>query len=159
MAMRTQTASINRISLVAAVLCAIFAVATIRSKAAGEYAIVTNASNSYRADESTLRTVLKQLYLKQRSQWPNSIAAKPFGRPAGSSEHQVWLSHILGLRQSELAKHWLSLKQRNGETAPQEVESDEILLKLVAKYPGAFGVVPRDKASSARGVVVLLTIP
>lgn len=123
-----------------------------------QYVLVVNASNSYRADADTVRNVVRQLYLKQRNDWPNNIASKPFARPNGSAEQQAMLRQILGMSAAQLAGHWIELKQRSGETKPRAVGSDGMLLRFVAKYPGAFGVVSRQRAASASGVKVLFTL-
>ncbi len=122
-----------------------------------EYAVIVNASNSF-ADEASASNVVKQLFLKDREDWPNKNKdqAKPFGRAAGSPETKAFLAKVLGMTDAELAKHWIALKQKTGKTPPREVASDKMLARFVAKFPGGFGVVKAD-AAQADGVKVLFT--
>ena len=148
--------SIVRLILMLAVCSTLLAGAD--PKISGGYDLVINRSNPYRADSNTAKTVIRQLYLKERTRWPNRIDSKPFARPAGSSEQQALLQYVLRMGEGRLAEHWIEAKQRTGETAPRSVGSDRMLLRFVARYPGAFGVVPRGMADSEPGVVVLFTL-
>ncbi len=115
---------------------------------AAEYAVVIHASNSYSDSPDTMKQVVKQLYLKQRSEWPNNIAVKPFGRPADDVAHQAFLRQVLQMSEVELASHWISVKQKTGQAAPREIGRDSLLLKLIAKYEGALAVVAMEAAQS-----------
>ncbi len=122
-----------------------------------EYAVIVNASNTF-ADDASAKSVIKQLFLKDREEWPNKAKdpSKPFGRAAGSPESKAFLAEVLGMTEAELAKHWISLKQKTGQTPPREVAADGMLIRFVAKFPGGFGVVKAD-AAQADGVKVLFT--
>lgn len=122
-----------------------------------EYAVVVNAANDF-ADAGSAKNVIKQLFLKDRGDWPNKAKdeSKPFGRTAGTPETKAFLAQVLGMTEAELAKHWIALKQKTGQTPPREVETDDMLLRFVAKFPGGFGVVKAD-AAKADGVKVLFT--
>lgn len=122
-----------------------------------EYAVVVNAANDF-SDAGSAKNVIKQLFLKDRGEWPNKAKdeSKPFARAAGGPETKAFLAEVLGMTEAELAKHWIALKQKTGQTPPREVETDDMLLRFVAKFPGGFGVVKAD-AAQADGVKVLFT--
>lgn len=127
-------------------------------EAGTRYVIVANAANKTSPAEA--KDLVKQLFLKNRTQWPGNIEALPFDRPAGSPEQAAFFSKVLGLSDSEVAQHWISLKQRTGATRPREISSDSMALKMVEKYEGAFVVVNREAAAAAdkSKVVVLLEL-
>ncbi len=127
--------------------------------AEGKCVIVINAANNFSADEAAMREQVKRLFLKQQTEWSNGTKAKPFDRVKGSPEHEKLLSEVLGMSEAKLASHWLSLKQKTGETAPRNVKSARSLLKLIGKYEGAFGVVDEATAASLPdGVKILFKI-
>lgn len=60
--------------------------AAVSSEAGGDYAIIVNTANTLNDNDETLRQLVKQLFLKQRTSWPSGAESKPFGRKAGSAE-------------------------------------------------------------------------
>ena len=63
------------------------------------------------------------------------------------------------INESDLAKHWLNIKQKTGRTPPRAISSSKLMLKLVGKYDGSFGVIKESEIPDASGnVVVLLTL-
>ena len=119
-----------------------------------KYAVVVNAKNTCPIRGEKARSTIKKLFLKQTSKWPSGAAAKPYGRKAGK-EIDAFAKHVLGMGNAELARHWLKMKNMNGTTPPKAVSSDRMLLKYVAKYEGAFGIVTAAAAKSAKGVKIL----
>lgn len=125
----------------------------------GEFAVIVNTSNDYKSDEKDMSETVRQLYLKKRSAWPNKTDAKAFARSIDSPEQKAFVESVLGITQTALDEHWISLKSRSGQTGPREVGSDVIVIKFVQKYPGAFSVIKADIARSSDGVKVLFTFP
>lgn len=154
----TRVTSARRIVTLFCAALVVLAGSSAASPGTGDYAVVVNAANTYKADTGAMKQVIKQLYLKERTDWPNKVPAKPFGRPLGSPEHRTLVYQIMGMTDSQLAAYWLSLKQRSGETAPSEIDSDVMVLKLVARYPGAFAIVKKDAAQSEPGIAILFTM-
>ena len=124
---------------------------------AADYAVIVNSANSYSANPDSMRQVVKQLFLKERSEWPGNIAVKAFGRPAASAEHKAFLKAVLGMTEVELASHWIALKQKTGQAPPREIPRDSLLIKLVAKYEGGLAVVSKAAADAAADVRTLFT--
>ena len=137
---------INRSAVLGVALACIFLSAGPLQ--AAEYAVVIQASNTYSDNPESMKQVVKQLFLKQRSEWPNKIAAKPFARPADNAAHQAFLKHVVQMSEVELAGHWISVKQRTGQAAPREIARDSLLFKLIAKYDGALAVVVKESVQS-----------
>ncbi len=158
-AMQTHT-STRRTFLAQALLvvAACLAPAAIASTAAAEgpYAVIVNKANATKDDEAALKQLVKQLFLKQRTAWPSGAEAKPFARKAGSAEQNAFLKSVLQMTEADLAQHWVSQKQKTGATPPREVSSANMILKLVQKYEGAFGVVKTEEAKAAGDSVRIL---
>ncbi len=153
-----QKKSIARIILMVAVFSTLLAAADPKLEGAGGYVLVVNSSNSYRGDSTSARNMIKQLYLKNRTSWPDKTESKPYARPANSAAQQALIRQVLGMSAAQVAGHWLQVKQMTGETKPRPIPSEDMVVRLVAKYPGAFAVVSRSKADSTRGVTVLFVL-
>ncbi len=119
-----------------------------------QYSIVINAKNA--PSNGNSNDLIRQLYLKLRSEWPAGQKAKPFSRPPDSAEQIALLKHILDMTETELANYWLSLKQRTGQTPPRSVSSTRILFKLISKYEGAFSIVDTDLITTLPDDVIIL---
>lgn len=146
--------SICALALLLAGLC----LHAVAQDAGTRFVIVANAANKTPPAEA--KDLVKQLFLKNRTQWPGNIEALPFDRPAGSPEQAAFYSKVLGLSDSEVAQHWISLKQRTGATRPREISSDSMALKMVEKYEGAFVIVNQEAAAAAdhSKVIILLEL-
>ncbi len=100
-----------------------------------KYAVIVHASIKTSASSEEV----KRLYLKLSGSWTRGTAAKPFDRKADNPARRAFLARVLRMSESQLAGHWLSMKQKTGATRPLVVRSDRSLAKLVAKRKGAFG--------------------
>lgn len=123
----------------------------------GSFAVVVSAENPHTDSPERLLGLVRQLFLKERGEWPGGDESRPFSVESGDPLHTAFLGSVLNMSESELARHWISLKQRTGQTAPREVGSSRLLGKLVSKYPGAMGLMTVEDAAEAEGVRVLLT--
>lgn len=116
----------------------------------GEFAVVVNASVK-QAGDAAAQELVGRLYLKQLAQWPDGTAARVFAGKPDAPEMAAFRAKVLKMNESALAAHWLSVKQKTGETPPREVAAGNLLLKLVAQYPGALGIVPVAQYDGADG--------
>lgn len=113
--------------------------ATCTQAFAASYAVVGNAKNM--VPESNVRYQIKRLYLKQQKRWSNGLTATVFDRGSETSEDQAFRDSALNMSLDELSDHWVSVKQRTGETPPRTISSTRTLFKLISRYEGSFGVV------------------
>ena len=120
------------------------------------YAVVVNAGNPLKETADATKAIVRRLFLKELSQWPDGTDARPYAREATTAEQLAFLGAVLGMKEAELARHWLRVKNMNGTTPPKEVDTDRMVLKYVAKHAGAFGIVKIAAARDAVGVRVLL---
>lgn len=118
------------------------------------YVVIVNDKNNFSGSKKELVEQVKQLFLKRKGNWPDGTKARPLGVPNGSSEYQSFLQHVLDMSDSQLAQHWLRIKQINGKTQPDEINNARVLAKIVARHKGAFAVVASE-TTLPEGVKVL----
>lgn len=148
--MRTTTIRMLLVSTLA-----LTSIAQEDAKKTPQWALVVNSANKCTDTGDAAKATIKKLFLKELTQWPGGLEAKPYAREAASAEQVAFLKLVLGMSEAEIARHWLKMKNMNGTTPPKDVDSERMLLKYVAKTPGAFGVVKIDAAKGAEGVRVL----
>lgn len=141
-----------------AISLAVLLTAAVPAQAGGKkagYVLVVNAANTCSQVGADAQATAKKLFLKEMTQWPGGVEARPYARETGSPAHAAFVKSVLGMTDAELARHWLKMKNMNGTTPPKDVDSDRLVLKYVAKHEGAFGVVKADAAKGVEGVRVL----
>ncbi|MBL1277762.1 MAG: hypothetical protein COB30_016905 [Ectothiorhodospiraceae bacterium] len=108
---------------------------------AGSYAVIINADNTFSGDKQSAINTVKRLYLKIQSSWPSGSKVKLLARKDSSSIQKAFIKSILGMTDAELAAHWISVKQKTGETPPRSVRSGRIVIKLVEKNSGGVSFI------------------
>jgi len=116
---------------------------------AADFAVVVNAKNTYAGSPSEVKVLVARLYLKQITSWPDGSQSKVFAAPDDSAQMAAFRERILGMSQPELVGHWLSVKQRTGETPPRAMAANTVLMKLISQYPGSMSVMLRSDAEQA----------
>ena len=119
------------------------------------YAVVVHADNTLGTTGDALKTLIKRLFLKELMHWPDGKDARVYARTIDSAPQQAFRRQLLAMSEAELARHWIKQKSTNGSTPPKEVESDRLILKFVAKYQNALGIVELASLKDATGVKVL----
>jgi hypothetical protein len=115
---------------------------------AEEYVVVVNSDTPLVVGEQP-EVLARQLYLKDKRDWSEGVASKPFGPKKGSPMYYAFLNNVLEMTEAQLAMHWMALKQKSGETPPREVRSDRILKRLISKYQGSFGVLRKSQVTTS----------
>jgi len=128
-----------------------------QAKKTESYAVIINTKNPCNDTGTAAQSTIKKLFLKQMSKWKDGTDAKPYGRKQGSPEESAFIKTVLGMGDSEVARHWLKMKNLDGTTPPKGVRSDRMLLKYVEKHKGGFGVVKLSSAKNAKGIKILYT--
>ena len=113
------------------------------------FALIINQENAISGSREEMINLISRLFLKKGKMWPDSeITCRPFDRAKDSRERQNFVAHILEMNEMRLSDHWAKMKQLRGDTPPRKIKSTRILLKLIEKNPGAFGVISRQAASN-----------
>ena len=113
------------------------------------FALVVNHNNPFSGDRQETISLIARLFLKKGKMWPKSdITCRPFDRDGDSIEHRHFVQGILKMSKGRLAEHWAKMKQLRGDTPPRKIKTTRILLKLIQKNEGAFGIVSQDEVSN-----------
>ncbi len=123
------------------------------------FALIINEDNPYTSNRKDMISLIARLYLKKGKMWPESDeTCRPFDRAKNSPEHQHFMKTILKISEGRLSEHWAKMKQLRGDTPPRKIKSTRILLKLIEKNPGAFGIVSqKDLPTLSKKVKVLFS--
>ncbi len=145
--------SIILLSMICLILSSLYS----PSFAEESFAVVINISNPFKSQRHNAISVITRLYLKKGKMWPDSdITCRAFDRYATSAEHKQFVEHILQMNEGRLSEHWAKMKQLRGDTSPRKIKTTRILLKLIQKNPGAFGIVNRkETVDLPKGIRVL----
>ena len=120
-----------------------------------QYALVVNANCKATETGDAAKALIKKLFLKELTRWPDGGEAKAYARTPDAECQIAFRKVVLEMSEAELARHWLKQKSMNGSTPPKEVEADRLVLKYVAKNANAFGIVTLESAKPATGIKVV----
>ena len=140
------------------VMVALLALSPVTSWA-DQFYVIVNVENRYEATKEDAVREVSRLYLKKKKSWPSGLRVKALGRKPSSLEHKAFLSSVLQMSEPDLVQHWLSMKQKTGQTPPRAISSDRATLKMVAKSIGAFGIIgEKAKAKLPSNIRILLSL-
>lgn len=129
-------------------LCAL--TITLELAQADDYAIIANLRNPLETNSSlALKNEVRLLFLREKFRWGHGALATPLSPPFASGSFQHFREEVLQMRRKQWADHWVRQKQLYGHSAPREVNSESLLIKLVERDPGALGIVSLKAAAAA----------
>lgn len=95
--------------------------------------------NESRELESISLKELRAIYTMRKKIWSDGEPVKVFVLPAGNVAHIEFCKKVLGVFPRQLESVWYRLVYSGTGSAPIEVSSDEELVEMMAKHPGAIG--------------------
>jgi ABC-type phosphate transport system substrate-binding protein len=84
---------------------------------------------------------LRRVFTSEPITGPSGRRIVPFNHPPHTPDRVAFDRLVLGMSASDVAKFWLDRRIRGQSGAPRTVDSLAMLLKVVAKLPGAIGYV------------------
>lgn len=126
-------------ALLYSVIAALFIEAPRVSAGQGAKLVVIVAKESPVADLS--RAELKRVYLSDKL----IVAGQklvPFNFTAGTAERSAFDRTVLGMSPEVMQRFWVDRKIRGQADAPRSLPSSAIMIKVVAKFPGALAYIP-----------------
>lgn len=116
-------------------------------------AIVVPSNSELTSMNHIATNELKLIYWKKKQYWQNGVRIHPVNL---NSEHQLRLSFskaVLGSEPTEQSNYWNGL-YFHGITPPYTVQSEEAVLRYVAKTKGAVGYVDACKVDDRVSAVL-----
>lgn len=96
---------------------------------------------------------LVSLFTVRRRYWPNRRRVMAFNLPPGSPARTDFDREILGFGERGAARYWIDRRIRGGDRAPRTLSSPRLMLRVVARLPGAVGYVPGEALDESVKVV------
>lgn len=113
--------------------------------------IITHEETPY---QTLSREQVRDFFLKKTKHWPNGETVRFFDRNDDSAERKVFLRDVVKRSQREVETYWIGQKLYTGNSAPTQVNSDNMMASLVSRFPGSIGYVSGSFAG-APGVKVI----
>lgn len=134
---------------------ALMAILVLISSAAANADIAIIAHADYQGGELN-EEIVKQLFLKERDEFPSGHKAKPANHAAGSQDRKYFFEYVLQMGETRHKRYWARKKSIGKPGAPDELNSHDEVLDWVAKTP--LGISYVDNKVVDGTVKVLLTI-
>ena len=122
----------------------------------GTYLVLVNANNRYNAVDADMVAMVRRLYLRDETAWPDSFNIDPFGRLGGSDAQRAFRALVLGMTHDEEGAHWRRLNAASGEAPPKVFFQPRDLVRAIAKHKGGLGVVAAWEVSKLPAKVRVL---
>jgi len=150
------------ILLVSSLCCALFCLLpnAERSARASNRAIlaVVVARNSAVQDLSL--TALRRIFTNEGDTDPADQRYVPFNHPPHTTDRVAFDKIVLGMSADEVSQFWIERKIRGMPGPPRSVDSLSLLLRLIARLPGAIGYArPAQLAGEVRAIRVNGKLP
>ena len=145
--------SLRLVTLLFVVLSAFWLTVAAPVLAAAEtFLVVINASNRISGSDAELREVVRQLYLKEESRWPDDLPSLPIARPVENAATDAFTETILGISPEELETYWAEV----GTNPPGAIGPVRELLRQISRNKGAFSIVAAAEAKKLPAKVRVL---
>ena len=137
------------ITLIAVI--ALGAVAAGSSRAAAPaFRVIVNPANASAALD---RRFLTEVFLKRSTRWPNGELIRPVDLGTESAVRRRFSEEVLNRSVAAVKSYWQQMIFSGRAIPPPELDSDEEVIRYVARFPGAVGYV--SGAGELTGVKVV----
>lgn len=116
------------------------------------YVVVVHPDNPRNSVE---RDFVRDLFLKQRAEWPDGSPAKPADQRPNTRVREAFSSAVLGRTVAAVKSYWQQRIFAGRGVPPPELESDEAVIAYVTRNRGGIGYV---SASSDLGTAKPIVI-
>lgn len=113
------------------------------SAATTTYSLIVNPKNQVARMD---RKVVKDIFLKKMTFFPNGKTISPVDLNVDSKTRQKFSDEVIGRSVSAVKNYWQQMIFSGRDVPPPELESDEAVIAYVRKNPNAIGYI----SSSAR---------
>jgi len=124
-------------SLAALALLAVL-VATPTRAAPSAFRVIVNPANHVTALD---RKLLTEVFLRKTTRWPGGELIRPVDLGTDSAVRRRFTEDVMNRSVAAVKSYWQSLIFSGRAVPPPELDSDEEVMRYVAKYAGAVGYV------------------
>lgn len=125
--------------------------------AMADVAIISNPDNKIGKIDSF---IVKNIFLGERASFPNGVYANPVNLAEGSQARKVFFHTILSISEQVHDKHWArKQKKRTMRTTayrPEEVDSNQEMMEIVADTSGSIGYVDASMVNDTVKVLLII---
>jgi ABC-type phosphate transport system substrate-binding protein len=97
--------------------------------------------NKDRPETSLDRRFLSRAFLKKTTTWEDGQSIHPVDQAADAAVRQRFSEEVVGRSVAAVRNYWQQLIFTGRGVAPPELDSDEAVVRYVARHPGALGYV------------------
>ncbi len=102
------------------------------------FRLIVHPTNPLRAAE---RTLIADAFLKKATRWPAGEMMRPVDLRADSGVRRRFSESVLKRSVGAVRSYWQQRIFSGRDVPPPELESEDVVVAYVAKYPGAVGYV------------------
>ncbi len=99
---------------------------------------------------------LEAIFTLSQREWSGGQTVIPFNYAPGVGIRETFDRVVLGMNSEEVARFWIDRRIRGMGDSPRKVPTIALMLRVVAKLPGAIGYVPESAATPDVKVVALI---
>ncbi|MFQ5509361.1 MAG: hypothetical protein ACE5FN_08485 [Leptospirillia bacterium] len=125
---------------VAVLLVALFA-APAWPQNGGQFTVVAHAATSI---ESLSTTELGRIFTRARTSWRDGTLIRPVELGGTSPTRESFYHSTLNIGMNEVVQFWINKAMTSGVRPPKAYPSESMVLRFVARTPGAIGFVGPD---------------
>jgi hypothetical protein len=106
--------------------------------AAPAFRVIVNPAN---ASVALDRRFLTEVFLKRNTRWPTGELIRPVDQGTDSSVRRRFSEDVLNRSVAAVKSYWQQMIFSGRAIPPPELDTDEEVIRYVAKFPGAVGYV------------------
>jgi ABC-type phosphate transport system substrate-binding protein len=104
-------------------------------------------------------TQIRDFYFKKNRNWSDGTSVRFFDRSESNPARSIFFSDILKRNPRQVDRYWIEQKFKSGDTAPSDVDSNQILLDLISRLPGSISYLSDDVTLPKNVKVIEVTAP
>jgi ABC-type phosphate transport system substrate-binding protein len=99
---------------------------------------------------------LAEIYDGSRHTWANGQTVVAFNLPAKQALRVEFDHAVLRMSPDQVSRYWIDQRIRDGSKPPRQVGEPGLVVKLVARLPGAIGYAPAGSVTGTEVRIVAL---
>jgi hypothetical protein len=129
------------------------------ARAANRVALVVLVARNSAVQDLSM-SALRRIFTNEGDTDPSAQRYVPFNHPPHTTDRMAFDKLVFGMSADEVSQFWIERKIRGMPGPPRSVDSLSLLLRLIARLPGAIGYArPSQIAGDVRAIRVNGKLP